>query len=123
MIRKAKTTSSRLKHRLTLQQEVQTPDGSGGYEKSWTDVVDLWAEILPITSSGSGNGRSSGRETFVAGQIQAEISHRILLRYQDGVTPAMRLLYDGRIFHIKYVANSEERGETLELLVLEGGAA
>ena len=32
MIVLKKTLSSRLRHKLTLQQEVQTPDGAGGDE-------------------------------------------------------------------------------------------
>lgn len=123
MMGKKKNTTSRLKHRLTLQQEVQTPDGAGGYVKSWTNVIDLWAEILPITASGSGGGRSSGREMLIAGQIQAEISHRIVLRYRTGITAAMRLVYESRIFNIRHVANVLESNETLELLVQEGAGS
>lgn len=119
MMGKKKTTTSRLKHRLTLQQEVQTADGAGGYAKSWADVIDLWAEILPITPSASGGGR----EILIAGQIQAEISHRILLRYRAGITAAMRLVYENRIFNIKHVANIMESDETLELLVQEGAGS
>ena len=84
--------------------------------------MDLWAEIIPITTSGAGNRRSSGKEILMAGQVQSEISHKILLRYQDGITPAMRLLYESRVFNIRYVANSGERRNTLELLVQEGVA-
>ena len=117
-----KTTSSRLRHKLSLQQDSHTPDGAGGYQKSWSTLMDLWAEIIPITTSGAGNRRSSGKEILMAGQVQSEISHKILLRYQDGITPAMRLLYESRVFNIRYVANSGERRNTLELLVQEGVA-
>ena len=119
MIRK-KNTASRLKHRMTLQQEVTSADGAGGYVKSWADVAQLWAEITPISTTGAANGRMSGRELLLGGQLQPEISHRITLRFQEGVTPAMRLVYDGRIFNIRHVANVQEQGEVLELLAQEG---
>lgn len=113
-----RTTSSRLRHRLTLQQESRTPDGDGGYARSWSDVADVWAEIIPL----SGNA-VYGKETTVAAQLQAEISHRVLLRYRAGVTAGMRLLFGTRAFNIVSVANRNEESEVLELLVIEGGAA
>lgn len=122
MIAPTKTTSSRLRHRLTLQQEVQTPDGGGGYTRSWQDITDLWAEIVPLAGNNSSTGKGSGKEVLFAGQIQAEMSHRILLRYRDDITAAMRLVYENRIFNIRSVANIDENKDTLELLVQEGVA-
>jgi len=118
----AKNTASRLRHLLTLQQEVQTPDGAGGYARSWQDVADLWGEIIPLTGSGS-SAKGSGKETLFAGQLQAQISHRILLRYRPGITAAMRLVYGDRTFNIRMVADTQEKKDTLELLVQEGVAA
>jgi SPP1 family predicted phage head-tail adaptor len=112
-----RNVSSRLRHRLTLQQEVLTPDGAGGYARTWSNIADLWAEIIPF----SGNMNRS-QETTVAAQLQSEISHRILLRYQSGVTAGMRLLFGSRAFNIISIANREEAGEVLELLATEGGA-
>jgi len=115
---KKKNTASRLRHRLTLQQEVQTSDGAGGYSKSWENVVEVWAEILPLASGGA----HLGREILMAGEIQSEVTHRVLLRYREGVTAAMRLLYGERIFNIRFVANPEENNDVLSLLVHEGVA-
>ena len=114
-------TVSRLRHRLMLQQEVQTPDGAGGYTRSWQDIAALWAEIIPLTGSGS-SACGSGKEAFFAGQIQSEISHRILLRYRSGITPAMRLVFESRAFNIRSVAETDEKRDTLQLLVQEGVA-
>ena len=114
-----KTTASRLRHRLTLQQETHTPDGAGGYVKSWNNVVDLWAEIVPVVGS-SQSTKTAGRETLFAGQMQAETTHRVLLRYRDGVTSAMRFVFEARIFNIRSVATSGERWDALEILVQEG---
>jgi len=115
-----RNTSSRLRHKLTLQQEIQTPDGAGGSSKSWEDVADLWAEIIPIVGAGASSSKGSGKEILLAGQVQAEVSHRILLRYRDGVTPAMRLVFESRIFNIRAVADIDEKRDTLQLLVQEG---
>ncbi len=113
-------TSSRLRHRLILQQEVHTPDGAGGYARSWEDVAGLWAEVTPLT--GDASGRGSGRERLIAGKLQSEVSHRVVLRYREGVTAGMRLLFEERPLHILYVVDRDERKELLELLVSEGTA-
>lgn len=118
MMRKKKSICSTLKHRLTLQQEVQTPDGQGGFTRSWQDVAQLWAEIMPQAGS-----TGAGAEQLAFGQLQPRMTHRILLRYRVGVTPAMRLVFDGRVFNIRSVANKGETNEVLEIMAEEGVAA
>lgn len=117
-----KNTASRLRHKLTLQQEVQTADGAGGYTRSWSDVADVWAEILSA-SGGAASGIRGGKEILFAGQLQSQVTHKILLRARDGVTAGMRLLFENRAFNIVYIADTGENRDTLELLVIEGAAA
>ena len=113
MILRKKNTSSRLRQRLTLQKETRVSDGAGGYSRSWQDIADLWAEIIPL----------SGKERLFAEQIEAPISHKILLRYRSDITPDNRLVFEGRIFNIRYVFNVNENNEALEILAEEGVAA
>jgi len=117
-----KNASSRLKHRLALQQEVVAADGAGGFVRSWSEIAMLWAEIMPVMSGDARQNAASGREIFMAGQVQAIISHRILLRWRSNVTPAMRLVFDNRKFNIRYVAAMDGERDMLELLVQEGVA-
>ena len=116
-----RNTSSRLRHRLVLQQEVRTPDESGGFTREWQDVAALWAEVIPLGGSESRQNMAS-KEFFMAGQLQAQVSHRVLLRYRDGVTTAMRLVFGERVFNIRSVISPHEGREQLELLVQEGVA-
>lgn len=115
-----RNTCSRLRHKLTLQQEAATPDGSGGYVKTWQNIADLWAELIPITNASSKLSNSAGKETLAAGQVQSELSHKLLLRYRSDITAAMRLVFEERIFNIRFVANVNEEDRVLELLVQEG---
>ncbi len=112
-----KNTASSLRHRVTLQQEIRTTDGAGGYARSWQDVADLWAEISSV------NLKSYGQEKFFAGKIQAEITHKIIIRYRAGITTDMRLLFGSSIFNIRSIFNRDENNEILELLVEEGVAS
>lgn len=111
-----KHTCSRLRHRLTLQEEVRTADGAGGYVKTWSDIADLWAEIMPMANI-------YGREVPFAGQLQSEVSHRIVIRYRADMTPAMRLVFENRAFNILQITDPEEKHEHLTLLVKEGIAS
>lgn len=115
-----KNRCSRLRHRLTLQQELQTPDGVGGYDKSWQDVATLWAEIIPVTTVNSKLTSLAGKEILFADKIESQISHRVIMRYRADIDASMRLVFDSRVFNIRYVANPEEGNYALELLVQEG---
>ena len=106
-------TASLLRHRLTLQQETQTPDGAGGYTRSWQNVADLWAEIDFVPSR-------MGSENPFAGQLQSRVTHRITIRYRAVIDASMRFLYDNRIFNIRNIMNSLENNNTLEVLADEG---
>jgi len=118
----SRNTCSRLRHRMVLQQEVQTSDMAGGYIRSWQDIASLWAEIIPLGGSDSRLNTTASKEIFAAGQLQSQVSHKILLRYREAVTPAMRLLLEQRVFNIRSVITPFEKKEHLELLVQEGVA-
>lgn len=103
----------RLKHRVTIQEAVQTTDGAGGFSTSWSDADTVWAEIMPFAS------RSTTQERLVAEQLEAQQRYRITIRYLSGVDAGMRIQYGSRLFDILSVVNVQERGEVLELFCLE----
>jgi len=61
----------------------------------------------------------SGREYFSAQTTQADVTHRINLRYVAGVKPKMRVKYGSRIFDILSVSNVDERNRELQLMCRE----
>lgn len=108
-----RNSCSRLKQRLTLQQEIQASDGYGGYTRTWQNIADLWAEIIPL----------AGREGVADEKLEASLTHRVVLRYRSDITAGMRLLFENRAFNIRAVFNVKENNELLELLSEEGRAA
>ncbi|GIW49202.1 MAG: head-tail adaptor protein [Caloramator sp.] len=98
-----------LRHRVTLQKLEMVQDSYGQPTETWTDVATVWAAVNPI----------SGREFFQTETINSEVTHKILIRYMQGVKPAMRIKFKDRIFNILYVINFEERNETLQLMCKE----
>jgi SPP1 family predicted phage head-tail adaptor len=121
MINRTKHTASRLRHRVTLQQEAQTPDTQGGYIRSWEDIIELWAEIIPLGAGTAGN-YASGNEIFTNGQIEYIQNFRILIRYRNGVDTSQRIRWQDRILNIRSVMNVDEKNELLEIRAVEGNA-
>lgn len=112
MIMRRKNTTSRLRHKMSLQEEIRTADGAGGFVRSWKTLTEIWAEIRTL----------SGRESFFADKLESAVSHKILVRYREGVAAGQRLVHESRVFNIRYVANLHSDNEVLELLVEEGVA-
>ncbi len=56
---------------------------------------------------------------FAAQSTQADVTHRITLRYMSGITPKMRVNYNSRIFDILSVINVGERNRELQLMCRE----
>jgi SPP1 family predicted phage head-tail adaptor len=104
--------SGSLRKRVTLQAETPSTDSAGGYALVWTDVMTVWAEIIP----------ASGQKIFTDGHLEGHVTHRVTMRYQSGITTDMRLTCNGRVFNIRSVLNSGESNRWLELLVVEGVA-
>jgi SPP1 family predicted phage head-tail adaptor len=60
----------------------------------------------------------SSREALAAGQSQVEMSHRVRLRYVDGLTQSMRIMWQGRKLEIVSLLEHGHRSEH-ELLCQE----
>jgi SPP1 family predicted phage head-tail adaptor len=95
-----------LRERITVQRKSVTRDAFGGETITWTDVATVWAEAQPI----------GGREYTALRQAQSEITIRFRLRYLAGVTPAMRVSWNGGQYDIVEVIDVGARNRELELL-------
>lgn len=101
--------TARMDKRVTLQSVAQASDGQGGFTDTWSSVASLWAEIEPL----------NGYEKLQAMQLASPVTHKVTIRYRAGVTTKDRLLYSGRVFHIKEVINVGEDGNFLRLRCVE----
>jgi SPP1 family predicted phage head-tail adaptor len=100
---------AKLRHRIRIERVTETKDiDSLAIETSLTYTA-VQASIKPI----------SGREYFAAQSTQADVTHRIGLRYLSGVTPKMHVGYGTRIFDILSVINADERNRELQLMCRE----
>lgn len=69
--------------RVTLQRRVETRNAIGESVISYVDASRAWAAVEPLT----------GRELFNAQQTQAEITTRIRMHWQRGITERMRVVH------------------------------
>ncbi|MGV6989651.1 phage head closure protein [Testudinibacter sp. P80/BLE/0925] len=99
----------KLRHRITLQQQISTLNSYGSAITDWEDVATVWAEIKPL----------SGREYFAAEQVQSEITTQIWLRYRPDIQPTMRVKWGDRTFEVVSAINHNERNTALQLMCKE----
>lgn len=98
-----------LRHRLTLEENNPVEDAAGEETDNWTTFATVWGSVEPLR----------GREFFEARAETQTVDHRIRIRYLDGVTPQMRVMFRGRIFGIDSVINVLERNKELQLMCRE----
>ncbi len=101
--------AGRMRHRVTIKQKSVTRSDSGEEVVIWETVGTYWASVEPIR----------GREFVEMHQAQAEISHRIRMRYNSAITPANRAYFGSRVFEIVSVIHVEERGRETQLMCSE----
>lgn len=99
-----------LNRRVTLQTRTSVQDTYGQAQDTWADWATCWAKIEPL----------SGNEMISAQAINAELTHKVTIRYRPGVLASMRLLYGGRIFNVGSVIEPQMARVSLELTCGEG---
>ena len=83
--------AGRLRHRITVQRQVESRDSSGAVNVNWVDYAELWAAVEPVSVLGF----IAARE-FIAGQsMQSQIVARIVVRQRDDLTAKMRICFVG----------------------------
>jgi len=98
----------RLREPVTIQRATETVNNIGEVVQTWSTYVERWASVEGL----------SGREVLQSGQQQTEVTHRVRLRYVDGMTQQMRLSWRGRILEITSLLEHNNRTEH-ELLCVE----
>lgn len=100
-----------LDRRVTLQSKSVTRNSIGEEVVTWADFATVWGYLKPVR----------GAERFAADQVQQTADLRCYIRDLDGVTPDMRIVWDGDPYDITAVipGTGAWRG-TLELMTVHG---
>lgn len=103
------TAVGELRHRLTVEAPVETPDGMGGVVRNWSALGQVWAAIEPVAAG----------DAVVADRRVGALTHRVVLRRRGDLTLDHRFKLGGRLFAIRALRDREEDGRFLECLVAE----
>ena len=95
--------------RFVLEVPLESPDGFGGVIRTYAAGPQVWGAIELL----------KGDERVRAGRPEEAITHRVTLRYRDGVTAAMRLVRGLRRFAIRSAADPDGTRRDLVCLVEE----
>ena len=106
-------SAGKLNKKISLQRITRTPDGGGGYTESWTEYAKTWAHVKPKT----------GNEIFSGMQLEANITHDIMIRYRSDILPNDKIVLEtSRELNIRSIIDLEERHVWLQLRCEEGVA-
>lgn len=100
------------RRRFVLEMPQENPDGFGGVIRSYAAGPELWGAIEMI----------AGDERFRGGRAEQAVTHRITLRFRDGVTAAMRFSRGLRRFDIRSAGDPDGSRRELVCLVEEVSA-
>lgn len=88
-----------LRHSVEVQQATEAVDDRHGIRKVWTTLAERRAQVTEL----------GGTETVKADQLVANATHEVRLRWFDGLSPAHRLIHNGRHLNIEAVSNPDGR--------------
>lgn len=103
-------TPGALRHSIKVQRQSYVSDGAGGGVNTWTDYATIKAFIKPI----------SGNERLFSQRLEANVTHRIFIRYRGDLTTKDRLNFNGRLMQIRALVNLEEANKFIEIYAEEG---
>lgn len=105
--------SDQLRQRVRLENQVLDPTGGGHYETRWEEVSTFWAAVRPLNHS------RLRTKTLFAGKLEGRNVYEITLRYREGITTDMRVVYNGIPLNILSVTDPDARRQWLVLCVEE----
>lgn len=90
-------TAGDLRHRIVVQQKVETEDGYGGKTGTWEDFAELWAWVERQTSFRAAAERLSagavGSQPFARVHVRASATTR-------AITTDMRIVHGATYFNV-----------------------
>lgn len=98
-----------LRHKITIESRTNSQDAYGAVTETWATHVTAWASIEPVTA----------KEYFEQGKVIGEVTTKITIRYQSGITSLMRVAWGSKIYGIIMVGNTAERNKEIMLLCKE----
>lgn len=103
------TRIGKLRERVTVERMTRTPDGFGGATVSWIEVATCRAEVISF----------KGREHARDGRAETRAPYRVVTRYREDVTSAMRIRWRDRLLDIQSAIDPDGERRWLALDCIE----
>lgn len=102
--------AGQLRHRVAIQTLTETVTAGGDITEAWATSATRWAKVEPL----------DGSEKYEAGAQQQRLTHKVTMRFYDGLSADHRLLYDSRVLNIaEPPTNTEERDRMTVAMCVE----
>jgi len=101
--------AGRFNRQLSIENLVKIPDECGGFIKQYVIDGAVWAHLCPENTS---------LRIFGEQELQ-ETSHKILMRFRNGIKRGTRFLTGSRKFEVVSVRDVDESRRYLECMVIE----
>lgn len=100
-----------LRSKAIIQHLVSGSKNEFGEElpSNWVDFKTVWCSITPV----------SGKESFLSNADFSKVTHKIKIRYTEGLNASMKLVWKGRYFNFTSIRNISERDKEIEILAEE----
>lgn len=100
--------AGRLRHRIEIQERVESTDEYGAVNVDWEKLIDTWASIRATT----------GREVVEADQRLGQTTYEIIIRERP-IDNTNRIIWKGAVFDIEQVRIGNLPG-VLKLICTQG---
>ena len=102
------------KHLIDIFEQVtDVRRAGGGRDPTWAIKFSTFAKIMP----------SQKNDLLEAQNLTQQVSHKIMIRFQDGLTSDMRIQFKDRFMFIKSFINIDEQDKFIEIKALESSKA
>jgi SPP1 family predicted phage head-tail adaptor len=95
---------------ITIQSKTMSTDSYGGQVETWADFAKVWANVWPL----------KGRELVAAQAAQSETTVRFNIRWIAGLTEAMRISYNSKLYDITGIIDVGEKHVEFEIMAKTG---
>ncbi|HDZ80728.1 MAG TPA: head-tail adaptor protein [Roseobacter sp.] len=107
--------AGRLRHRVAFNRQATVPDGYGNVTGEFAPLFTVWGNVRETT----------GKERVAAGSVENTRTATIRIRassQSNGLTEADQAVARGETWNIRGIAQADDKGAMLDLLVEAGGA-
>ena len=95
-----------------FQRMARVSDGAGGFTEGWTAITGAPTRAMVKALSGS--------ERFQSQRTEATASHKIVVRYNAGLTAVDRAVIRERAFQLLFLNNVDYDDKFLEITAMLG---